>query len=54
MIKKYREFYITNKDLRFESKIRNTITIIYNSKNQIKDFWIFSETILIRELEENN
>ncbi|CAD8044106.1 unnamed protein product [Paramecium primaurelia] len=54
MIKKYREFYITNHDLRYESNIRNTIRIIYDSKNQIKDFWIFSETILIREQEDNN
>lgn len=49
MIKKYREFYITNHNLRYESNIRNTITIVYDTKNQIKDFWIFSDTILIRE-----
>lgn len=49
MIKKYREFYITSNDLRYESNIRKTITIVYHSKNQIKDFWIFSDTILIRE-----
>ncbi|CAK78758.1 unnamed protein product (macronuclear) [Paramecium tetraurelia] len=54
MIKKYREFYITNNDLRYESNVRNTITIIYDSKNKIKDFWIFTETILIREQEDNN
>lgn len=29
MIKKYREHYITENDLRYESKNRNTITINY-------------------------
>ncbi|CAD8135320.1 unnamed protein product [Paramecium octaurelia] len=53
MIKKYRQFYITNNDLRYESNVRNTITIIYDSKYKIKDFWIFTETILIREQEDN-
>ncbi|CAD8046055.1 unnamed protein product [Paramecium sonneborni] len=54
MIKKYREFYITLHDLRYESNKRNTITILYNSKNQLKDFWIFSDTIVIKEQEEGN
>ncbi|CAD8076630.1 unnamed protein product [Paramecium sonneborni] len=54
MIKKYREHYITENDLRYESTKRNTITINYQTNNQIKDFWIFSETILIKEQIENN
>ncbi|CAD8047127.1 unnamed protein product [Paramecium sonneborni] len=54
IIKKYREFYITLNDLRYESNKRKTITILYESKNKIKDFWIFSDTILIKEQKEND
>ncbi|CAD8136269.1 unnamed protein product [Paramecium octaurelia] len=54
MIKKYREYYITESDLRYESKVRNTITINYQTNNKIRDFWMFSKTILIKEQIDNS
>ncbi|CAD8054351.1 unnamed protein product [Paramecium sonneborni] len=54
MNKKYREYYITENDLRYESSNRNTITIHYKTNNRINDFWIFSDTILIKEQQEDN
>lgn len=49
MIKKYKDYYITDKDLRLENSKKNTITILYKTPNKLKDFWVFEDTILLKE-----